>query len=109
MLRSLGLYATCLRRGFRMCVYVLFLQQRVNGYASSLLLTPSWRALSFELTQQSRSGGRGFCRALLIHSCEVQLWACPELDRRRCWFMSIASLPFVFLNPTIVRLLLLCK
>lgn len=60
MLRSLGLYATCLRRGFRMCVYVLFLQQRVNGYASSLLLTPSWRALSFELTQQSRSGGRGF-------------------------------------------------
>lgn len=65
----------------RVCVYVLFLKQRVNdGDVSSLLQTPNWR-LTLRINTTSCSGGRGFLPCGLIDSYEVQLWVCPEFDQ----------------------------
>jgi hypothetical protein len=66
----------------------------------------------FELTQHlvQVAGVSGLAGSSLT-PCEVQLWACPELDRRRCRSMPCRSLPlpFVFCDPTIVRCYSYCK
>jgi hypothetical protein len=99
-LRSLGFYATCLRRGFsdvRLCAFPPTACERLCFVAST---APELEALRFEFTQQISFRWQGISALRCSFTlAKYNCGHCPELDRRRCGFMSIASLPLRLLQP----------